>query len=485
MADSLLDNRIPQEVQTEKALLSAFFYTSSLSQQQDVLDRMLGVISEDDFYDIKNKQVFQAINSLLNDDKIVEPLTVSDQMRSDKSLDSVGGEGYISEILSSDGTIANVENYAKIIHEKATQRRLIDLFNQANGLAHDPSSQSIDLISEIRTKLDAIEDTAENNDFIELKNSLSRTIDDLNNAAKSNSILREGALPSGYAYLDKLTKGWQANNLIILAARPAVGKTAFALNLAINAARSPEIGKKTVVVFNMEMDDQSLSTRILAANARVPMDKLMTGKGLTQSMNGQIDPNADWTRIMLANERLAKLKINLDTTPGIRINEIRAKLRNLQSELQRQDKEAGIGLVVIDYLQLIESDNAESRQQAVAAISRSLKKLAGELDIPIIALSQLSRGVEGRTTKRPMLSDLRDSGAIEQDADIVMFLYREDYYDQNGHSEDDEDFDESSIPDRGPVELIVAKNRQGANDTVKLMFDRSIQFYGNLDPHQS
>ncbi|WP_275484558.1 DnaB-like helicase C-terminal domain-containing protein, partial [Oenococcus oeni] len=143
-----------------------------------------------------------------------------------------------------------------------------------------------------------------------------------------------------------------------------------------------------------------------------------------------------------------------DTTPGIRINEIRAKLRNLQSQLQREDPDGGIGLVIIDYLQLIESDVTESRQQAVAAISRSLKKLAGELNVPIIALSQLSRGVEGRTTKRPMLSDLRDSGAIEQDADIVMFLYRDDYYDQDGHSEDDDDFDESAIPDRGPVELI-------------------------------
>ncbi|MCV3296199.1 replicative DNA helicase [Oenococcus kitaharae] len=485
MADSLMDNRIPQEIQTEKALLSAFFYTNGLSQQQDVLDRMLGIISEDDFYDPKNKKVFQAINELLSDDKIVEPLTVSDQMKTDKSLDMVGGEGFISEILLADGTIANVENYAKAVHEKATQRRLIDLFNQGNGLAHDPSSQSQDLIANVRAKLDSIEDQSENTDFIELKNSLSKTIDNLNNSAKNNSILREGALPSGYAYLDKLTKGWQPNNLIILAARPAVGKTAFALNLAINAAKSKEIGKKTVVVFNMEMDDQSLSTRILAANARVPMDKLMTGKDLTQSTNGQVDPNADWTRIMLANERLSRLNIHLDTTPGIRINEIRAKLRNLQSQSQREDPEGGIGLVIIDYLQLIESDVTESRQQAVAAISRSLKKLAGELDLPIIALSQLSRGVEGRTTKRPMLSDLRDSGAIEQDADIVMFLYRDDYYDQNGHSEDDEDFDESAIPDRGPVELIVSKNRQGANDTVKLMFDRSIQFYGNLDPHNS
>ncbi|PST71138.1 replicative DNA helicase [Oenococcus oeni] len=485
MEDSIINNHIPQEVQTEKALLSAFFYTSGLSEQQDVLDRMLGIITADDFYDVKNKKFFQAINELLNDDKIVEPLTVSDQMKADKSLDSVGGEGYISEVLSSDGTIANVENYAKAVHEKATQRRLIDLFNQGNGLAHDPASQSQDLIADIRSKLDSIEDQSENTDFIELKKSLSNTIDNLNTAARSNSILREGALPSDYPYLDKLTKGWQQNNLVILAARPAVGKTAFALNLAINAAKSKEIGKKTVVIFNMEMDDQSLSTRILAANARVHWNKLMTGRNLTQSSNGQVDPNADWTRIMLANERLSRLNIHLDTTPGIRINEIRAKLRNLQSQLQREDPDGGIGLVIIDYLQLIESDVTESRQQAVAAISRSLKKLAGELNVPIIALSQLSRGVEGRTTKRPMLSDLRDSGAIEQDADIVMFLYRDDYYDQDGHSEDDDDFDESAIPDRGPVELIIAKNRQGANSTVKLMFDRSIQFYGNLDPRQA
>ncbi len=485
MESSIFNNKIPQEIKTEKALLSSFFYTSSLDKQQELLDRILGIISEGDFFDSKNKRVFHAISELLNDNKMVETLTLSDQMRSDKSLLSVGGEGYISEIIATDSTSANAENYAKAVHEKATQRHLIDLSNRINRLAHDPSSHSLNLISEAQEELNKIEGSAENNDFITLKNSLDKTINELNSSTKSNSILRKNALPSGYGFLDKLTKGWQKDNLIVVAARPAVGKTAFALNLAINAAKSKEIGNKTVVVFNMEMNDQSLSDRILAANARVPMDKLMTGNGLSQSSNGNMDTNSDWSRIMLASENLNKLNINLDTTPGIKMNEIRAKLRNLEAQLQKENSKKGIGLVIIDYLQLIDSEITESRQQAVAAISRSLKKLAGELNVPIIALSQLSRGVEGRTSKRPVLSDLRDSGAIEQDADIVMFLYREDYYDQNGNSEGDEDFDQSSVPERGPIEIIVAKNRQGANDTVKLLFDRSIQFYGNFDSRYS
>ena len=269
-------------------------------------------------------------------------------------------------------------------------------------------------------------------------------------------------LPTGYREFDKMTAGLQPDNLIILAARPAVGKTAFALNIAQNVATSTDT---SVAIFSLEMSAESLVNRMLCAEGSINANHLRTG---------QLD-EGEWQNLIVAMGALSNTSIFIDDTPGIKMAEIRAKCRRLEKE------KGNLGLVVIDYLQLIEGSNKESRQQEVSEISRQLKKLAKELSVPILALSQLSRGVEQRQDKRPVLSDIRESGSIEQDADIVAFLYRDDYYERGeSKSEDDEDDQDSLNQDVGEVELIIEKNRAGARGTVKLLFIKSYNKFSNI-----
>jgi replicative DNA helicase len=474
-------NQIPQNIEYEKSLLGTFFYASGIEEQKDIEGRVASIVSSTDFYDPRTRAMYSTIHDLVENDIEVEFTSVYNHMIENSTVNPGDANNLLVELTNSNSTIANAEEYARDIREKAIARNLIDLMNHSNQSAHDPSTDPNDLIANIRQSLDKMEDTHEVSEFKSSKEVLADVIDEINEASKNQSGLKKGAIPSGFSYVDTITKGLQPNNLIILAARPAVGKTAFALNLAANAAKSKEIGKKHAVVFNMEMNESSMMFRLLSAWSTVPMNKLQTGNNLTTSTSVN-DINADWAKINEANRQLSSLNLDLNATPGIRMSEVRSNLRTLDKQLKKADPESGIGLVVIDYLQLIEPDTEtrDGRQNEISKISRSLKKLAGELNIPIVALSQLSRGVESRTIKRPMLSDLRDSGAIEQDADIVMFLYRDDYYDKNGKVEGEEGYDNSEESKVSDVELIIAKNRQGSNETVKLFFNKEIQQYGQL-----
>ncbi|MDR2661011.1 MAG: replicative DNA helicase [Lactobacillaceae bacterium] len=471
-----MNNQIPKNEEYEKNIISAFFFASNLAEQKDMFDRIADIISENDFYNGKYKSIFYAIAQLLESNVEIEASSLATRLI-ENHVNQNDAINTIAELQTGNATTSNIEEYAKDIREKAILRNLIDLLNISNQNAHDPASMPEDLIANIRKTLDSIEDTHDAINFMTIKEALNKVIIEIQEASKNKqSDMKVGAISTGFSYLDRLTKGLQQNNLIIIAARPAAGKTAFALNIAANAAQDLKIkNNKHVVVFNMEMTEEQMMFRLLSARSTVPMDKLQTGN-LTTAQNGN-DFSTDWAMINEAQTRLSELPIELNATPGITINEIRSNLRALDAQLKHNDPDGGIGLVIVDYLQLIEPDafSRDGRQNEVSKISRSLKKLAGELEVPVIALSQLSRGVENRENKRPRLSDLRDSGAIEQDADIVMFLYRDDYYDQNGHSEDDEDYDASSQPNVTEIEVIVAKNRQGANDTVRLIFKKDTQ----------
>ncbi|MDR0899747.1 MAG: replicative DNA helicase [Lactobacillaceae bacterium] len=479
-----MNNQIPQSTEFEKSLLGAFFYASSFADQQDMYDRVLMHVADVDFYNPQNKAAFVAIGELLEQTVEVEPQALINQIEKDGVLNAQQATTLVADLQTTTATTSNVEAYAKEIRTTAISRNLIDLMNRTNQAAHDPASVPDDLIAQVRSTLDNIEDTHEASEFKSVKNALSELINEISEASQNNSELKAGAIPTGYPKLDRLIKGLQPNNLIILAARPAVGKTAFALNMAKRAAQSKEIGHKTVVVFNMEMNVSSMMLRMLASESNVPMNKLQTGNDLTTDPTGK-DLNTDWTRIHATNNNLSHLRIQLNAASGITMSSLRAQLRTLDTQLKRDDPQGGVGLVIIDYLQLIEPDEGrtDGRQNEISKISRQLKKLTTEMNIPVVALSQLSRGVESRDEKRPKLSDLRDSGAIEQDADIVMFLYRKDYYDANGNREGDEGYDQQATPDDSKVDLIVAKNRQGANETVQLLFRRSVQSYDNFDYH--
>ena len=387
-------------------------------------------------------------------------MTVQNYLTTNNQLDDVGGVAYIAELATSVPTAANAGYYAKIVEEKSMLRRLIstatDIITQANNGDDDVPS----LLDSAERQIMDVSERRNRSGFREIKDVLNETLSDIDRLSQQSEDIT--GLPTGYREFDKMTAGLQPDNLIILAARPAVGKTAFALNIAQNVATSTDT---SVAIFSLEMSAESLVNRMLCAEGSINANHLRTG---------QLD-EGEWQNLIVAMGALSNTSIFIDDTPGIKMAEIRAKCRRLAKE------KGNLGLVVIDYLQLIEGSNKESRQQEVSEISRQLKKLAKELSVPILALSQLSRGVEQRQDKRPVLSDIRESGSIEQDADIVAFLYRDDYYERGeSKSEDDEDDQDSLNQDVGEVELIIEKNRAGARGTVKLLFIKSYNKFSNI-----
>ena len=339
-------------------------------------------------------------------------------------------------------------------------RRLIstatNIITQANNGDDDVPS----LLDSAERQIMDVSERRNRSGFREIKDVLNETLSDIDRLSQQSEDIT--GLPTGYREFDKMTAGLQPDNLIILAARPAVGKTAFALNIAQNVATSTDT---SIAIFSLEMSAESLVNRMLCAEGSINANHLRTG---------QLD-EGEWQNLIVAMGALSNTSIFIDDTPGIKMAEIRAKCRRLAKE------KGNLGLVVIDYLQLIEGSNKESRQQEVSEISRQLKKLAKELSVPILALSQLSRGVEQRQDKRPVLSDIRESGSIEQDADIVAFLYRDDYYERGeSKSEEDGDDQDSLNQDVGEVELIIEKNRAGARGTVKLLFIKSYNKFSNI-----
>jgi replicative DNA helicase len=396
----------------------------------------------------------------LNDrSESIDLITLKAEIEKSNSLEDVGGLTYLTELSQASPSAASIAYYAKIVDDKATLRNLIQTASRivTKGFEQDEDVQSI--IDQAEKSILEVSEKRNSNGFQSIAEVLNRTIETIDQLAQNNEEIT--GLPTGYAALDKMTAGLQKEELIILAARPAVGKTAFALNIAQNVGTKTD---RSVAIFSLEMGAESLVNRMLCAEGSIEASHLRTGQ-LSEE---------EWRNLIVAMGSLSNANIYIDDTPGIKISEIRARCRKLAQE------KGNLGLILIDYLQLIEGTGRENRQQEVSEISRQLKKLAKELKVPVIALSQLSRGVEQRQDKRPVLSDIRESGSIEQDADIVAFLYRDDYY----RSEGDDDDEPEEQQNNNVIEVIIEKNRSGARGTVELLFIKEYNKFSSVSPRE-
>ncbi|HEQ4381529.1 TPA: replicative DNA helicase [Streptococcus pyogenes] len=437
----------PQDLLAEQSVLGSIFISP------DKLIAVREFISPDDFYKYAHKIIFRAMITLSDRNDAIDATTIRTILDDQDDLQSIGGLSYIVELVNSVPTSANAEYYAKIVAEKAMLRDIIARLTESVNLAYDEILKPEEVIVGVERALIELNEHSNRSGFRKISDVLKVNYEALEARSKQTSNVT--GLPTGFRDLDKITTGLHPDQLVILAARPAVGKTAFVLNIAQNVGTKQ---KKTVAIFSLEMGAESLVDRMLAAEGMVDSHSLRTGQLTDQ----------DWNNVTIAQGALAEAPIYIDDTPGIKITEIRARSRKLSQEV-----DGGLGLIVIDYLQLITGTKPENRQQEVSDISRQLKILAKELKVPVIALSQLSRGVEQRQDKRPVLSDIRESGSIEQDADIVAFLYRDDYYRKEC------DDAEEAVEDN-TIEVILEKNRAGARGTVKLMFQKEYNKFSSI-----
>ncbi|HGN4903453.1 TPA: replicative DNA helicase [Streptococcus pyogenes] len=437
----------PQDLLAEQSVLGSIFISP------DKLIAVREFISPDDFYKYAHKIIFRAMITLSDRNDAIDAITIRTILDDQDDLQSIGGLSYIVELVNSVPTSANAEYYAKIVAEKAMLRDIIARLTESVNLAYDEILKPEEVIAGVERALIELNEHSNRSGFRKISDVLKVNYEALEARSKQTSNVT--GLPTGFRDLDKITTGLHPDQLVILAARPAVGKTAFVLNIAQNVGTKQ---RKTVAIFSLEMGAESLVDRMLAAEGMVDSHSLRTGQLTDQ----------DWNNVTIAQGALAEAPIYIDDTPGIKITEIRARSRKLSQEV-----DGGLGLIVIDYLQLITGTKPENRQQEVSDISRQLKILAKELKVPVIALSQLSRGVEQRQDKRPVLSDIRESGSIEQDADIVAFLYRDDYYRKEG------DDAEEAVEDN-TIEVILEKNRAGARGTVKLMFQKEYNKFSSI-----
>jgi replicative DNA helicase len=442
MSDRIMDRIPPHNQEAEQSVIGAIFL------EPQALITAAEILQYEDFYRVAHQKIFQTMNKLSDQGKPIDVVTVTEELSSKKELEDVGGLSYLTEIANAVPTAANIAHYARIVEEKALLRRLIRVATNIVEDGYTREDEVEALLSEAEKKMMEVSNRKNAGDFRHIKDVLVQTYDNIELLhARKGDIT---GVPTGFRDLDRITAGFQRNDLIIVAARPSVGKTAFALNVAQNVATKTD---ENVAIFSLEMGAEQLVMRMLCAEGNIDAQVLRTG-ALTAE---------DWRKLTMAMGSLSNAGIFIDDTPGIRINEIRSKCRRLKQEY-------GLGMIMIDYLQLIvgSSNGKENRQQEVSEISRSLKSLARELQVPVIALSQLSRGVEQRQDKRPMMSDLRESGSIEQDADIVSFLYREDYYDKETENQN-------------MIEIIIAKQRNGPTGTVTLAFVKEFNKFVNVD----
>jgi replicative DNA helicase len=429
-----MDPKIPpHDLEAEKSVLAAILI------DKDAIIKVSEILKPESFYSKAHQAIFEAMLELYDKRMTIDVITLKDQLTKDKKIRTVGGVSGITQLSNLLSTAANVENYASMVKEKYVKRELIALSNEVGTLAFDESKEINEILDGAEQRVMSISQTHARRDFLPIKQTLVESFDRLDELQKSGGELR--GLPTGFADLDRMTAGLQKSNLVILAARPGTGKTAFAVNIAQYATI---MAKKKVGFFSLEMSREELVDRLLVGQADIDAWKLKTGR-LSQE---------DFLKISDAMGVLAESKLFIDDTPGLSIYEMRTKARRLMMEQE-------IDLLVVDYLQLAHGQNRENRVQEVGEISQGLKNIARELKIPVLALAQLSRAVEQRGEKAPQLSDLRESGSIEQDADVVMFLYRK-----------DDDLRES-------VTLRIAKHRNGGLGDIELYFrgDR-VKFFG-------
>lgn len=438
--DSGMLKMMPQSIDAEEAVIGAIL-VNPMS-----LGRIVEFLKPESFYKPAHKIIYEAVLELFRKNEPIDIVTVSEHLRNKEELEAAGGRAYINDLALNVVTTANIEFYAKIIQEKEIKRALINAGSEIVTMAYEneETDNVLDNAQKLIFNIAAQKDTS---DLVPIQDLVVASYEQIEDRFNNKDDLI--GVTTGFYDLNALTSGLQKSDLIILAARPSMGKTAFALNLAQNVALQ---GKKAVAIFSLEMPKQQLVKRMLCAEAEVDTQRITSGN---------MQPK-DWEKLVDAMTRLSDARIYIDDASGVTATDIKAKCRRLMLE------EKELGLIVIDYLQLMEGGgNPNDRNQQISAISRSLKGLARELDVPIIALSQLSRGVESRPDKRPMLSDLRDSGAIEQDADIVMFIYRDEYYNRD------------DVENKGKAEVIIAKHRNGPVGTVELLFQSSITKFKN------
>ena len=437
--------QLPNNLEAEESVLGACFLSKY------ALQKASENLSPESFYSEKNAKIFSCLVELMEEQTPLDITTVTSRLKKKKILTEVGGVEYLTEIVDFVPTAANIDFYIKTVEEAAILRNLIQTAEEIASDGYNTEESVNDVLDNSEKKILDIVKNRKSNEFKTIKEILTKTESNLEFLAENKNAIT--GLSTGFYDLDKLTTGLHGSELIIVAARPAMGKTAFALNIAAHVAATQE---KSVAVFNLEMPAEQLATRIISSLGQIDAYKLRTGSLM----------NEDWKRVSEAIAQLNQTNLVLDDTSGITIGDIRAKCRRLASS------EDGLALVVVDYLQLISGGKnyGTNRQQEVSDISRSLKTLALELNVPIIALSQLSRSVESREDKHPLMSDLRESGSIEQDADIVAFLYRDDYYNKEARTEDNNSLSE----------LIIGKHRNGPTATIELLFKKNTSTFLNL-----
>lgn len=435
----------PHDIEAEQAVLG------SMLTDKDAVVEAIEVLKPEDFYREDNKAIYEAIQSLFAKPEPIDIITVKAELVENGKFESVGGLEYLASLPDKVPTTANVDRYIRIVEEKSILRNLIRVSNEIITLGYGETEEVDAIMDQAEKKIFEIMQKKNQKGYTPIKDILIDTFAQIEKLYNQKGYIT--GVPTGFTDLDQITSGLHESDLVLIAARPAMGKSAFALNIAANAA----IRNNTpVVVFGLEMSKEQMVNRILCSEAMVDGQKVRTGK----------IEEADWMKLATALGPLSEAPIYIDDTPGISIMEIRAKCRKLKLE-------KNIGLVVIDYLQLIQGTGKRgaSREQEISEISRSLKILAKELNIPVVALSQLSRAAEQRQDHRPMLSDLRESGAIEQDADIVMFLYRDDYYNPDSEK-------------KNVAEIIIAKHRSGSTGTVELLWLNNYTKFANIEKYR-
>ena len=440
----MAERKMPQNLEAEMNVLGCAFLTSY------ALDKVCEELTVEMFFNEANKRIFEAIDNLHQNKIPLDSATVKNEIEKKGSINAIGGIEYLSEVIDSVITAANVDYYIEIVREKALRRKLIDVTTNITTDAYNEEEDTNDLIDDAEKKIFSVTKARKASEFKSIGEVIRSTQKELERLAKNKADIT--GLATGFYDFDKLTSGLHEAELIIIAARPAMGKTAFGVNLAVNAAKNTD---RAVALFNMEMSAEQLAMRMIASTGGIEMGKLKTGR---------LEHN-DWKKVNEAMSELGDTNLFIEDSSGMTISEIRAKCRRLDAQGK------GLALIVIDYLQLI-SGSAKyegNRQQEVSEISRSLKTMAMELKVPVIALAQLSRSVELRENKRPIMSDLRESGSIEQDADIVGFLYRDDYYNKTA----------SENTNVSVTELIIGKHRNGGTGTIELLFERDMSNFRN------
>jgi len=440
----MAERKMPQNLEAEMSILGACFLSTY------ALDKVCEEVTSDMFFSNANKIIFDAIFELHNKKTPLDSTMLINEIEKKENINTIGGVEYLSEVIDSVITAANIDYYIDIVREKALRRKLIEVSTGITTSAFDEDSETNDIIDNAEKSIFTVTKSRKAGEFKKIREVMKSTQEKLEDLAKNDKEIT--GIATGFYDFDKLTSGLHENELIILAARPAMGKTAFGVNIAVNAAIN---SKKNVALFNLEMSAEQLAMRMIAAQGGIEQNKLKTGR---------LEHN-DWKKVNEAMSELSDINLFIEDASGMSVSEIRAKCRRLAAQ------EPGLGLVVIDYLQLIDggAKYAGNRQQEVSEISRSLKTMAMELKVPVIALAQLSRSVELRENKRPIMSDLRESCSIEQDADIVMFLYRDDYYNKSAQ-------EQTNV---SVTELIVGKHRNGSTGTIELLFERSMSNFRN------